>query len=69
MYKYENDRELIIGNHSKKIIREIHTKGHYAVTKTEAIIKQNFCFPNLRKQIESVIGNSVECILCHRKRD
>lgn len=70
VYKYENDRELLMIPNSMQteLIRSIHIQGHYAVAKTESIIKENYYIPQLRKNIETVIANCIECILCNRKR-
>lgn len=69
MYKYGNNTELIIVPESmqKEIFREIHNKDHYAVSKSEAIIKHDYYLPNLWKQIKRAIRNCVECIIFKRK--
>ncbi|XP_035224280.1 insertion element IS476 uncharacterized 39.2 kDa protein-like [Stegodyphus dumicola] len=51
-----------------EIIRGIHNKGHFAVQKTEDLLKRDFHISNATKKIEHVIMNCVECILCNKKR-
>lgn len=43
--------------YAKEIIHLIHNNRYYRVTKTEAIIRQDFYMPNLRKQIENGLRN------------
>ena len=51
-----------------QITRRIHEEnGHFATEKTEALIKRNYWFPNMRDTIEKVIRNCVGCILTNRK--
>lgn len=70
LYKYDSDRELLVVPEALEleIICRIHNKGHFAVSKTEDILKMGFYIPNIRKRIEQVIRNCVECILYEKKR-
>ena len=70
LYKIENDRDVLVVPQimQNEIIKKEHSKGHYAVAKTEDIVRQQFFFPNMTKSIENVIGNCVECILVNKKR-
>lgn len=52
-----------------QVARNAHENGHFAVEKTEALIKRNYWFPNMRNIIEIVIRNCVSCILANRKAD
>ncbi|GFW62681.1 hypothetical protein TNCV_2624441 [Trichonephila clavipes] len=50
------------------VIKKVHSFGHFAATKTEELVKRDYYFPNIRKCIENVIKNCVECILVMKKR-
>ncbi|GFU54099.1 hypothetical protein TNCV_3313671 [Trichonephila clavipes] len=51
-----------------EIVKNIHSKGHLGINKTESMVKQSFYFPNVRKCVENVINNCIECILVNKKR-
>ncbi|GBM59916.1 Transposon Tf2-8 polyprotein [Araneus ventricosus] len=63
-------RELIVVPEAMEleIIRVVHNKGHIAAQKTEDLLKRDFYISNVKKKIEQVIVNRIECILCNRKR-
>ncbi|CAK9809151.1 Pro-Pol polyprotein [Anthophora quadrimaculata] len=49
------------------IIRRPHEVGHFAVGKTESLIKRDYWFANMKPKIDKVVGNCVNCILAERK--
>ena len=52
LYKWENERELLVvlENMQNEVIRKLHNRGHFAVLKTEDLVKQEFYILNLRKK-------------------
>ncbi|KFM57922.1 hypothetical protein X975_26558, partial [Stegodyphus mimosarum] len=70
LYLQERGRELIVVPEAMEfvIIRGIYTKRHFAVQKTEDLLKRDFHISNATKEIEHVIMNCVGCILCNKKR-
>ncbi|GFV18694.1 hypothetical protein TNCV_4755811 [Trichonephila clavipes] len=50
------------------VISKAHSFGHFAATKAEELEKRDCYFPNMRRCIENVIKNCVECILVNKKR-
>uniref|UniRef100_A0A6P7GEY5 RNA-directed DNA polymerase n=1 Tax=Diabrotica virgifera virgifera TaxID=50390 RepID=A0A6P7GEY5_DIAVI len=50
-----------------EVIRNLHEVGHFAVTKTQDLIRRGCYIPNLREKIEHCIGNCVKCILRSKK--
>ena len=69
LYKLVDDRELLLvpQDLQKQIVQLEHAKGHFGITKTENLVKQQFYFPNMRKIVENVITNCVQCILSSKK--
>lgn len=50
-----------------QIVRQAHERGHFGVIKTEAIIKKDYWFRDMRSKVEKVVRNCVQCILAERK--
>lgn len=50
-----------------QIVRYVHGNGHFAVEKTEALIKRNYWFPNMRNVVEKSVRNCINCILSNKK--
>lgn len=50
-----------------QLVRQVHEAGHFAVGKTETMVKRDYWFPNMRSVIEKVVRNCVSCILAERK--
>ncbi|GFY30429.1 blastopia polyprotein [Trichonephila clavipes] len=48
------------------VVKKAHSFGHFAVTKTEELVKRDYYFLNMRKCIENVIRNCVDCILVNK---
>ncbi|GFY30485.1 transposon Tf2-6 polyprotein [Trichonephila clavipes] len=70
LYKISEDQELLVVPEMMQVdvIKKAHSFGHFAATKTEELVKRDYYFPNMRKCIENVIKNCVECILVNKKR-
>lgn len=51
-----------------QVIRKAHERGHFSATKTEALLRNDYWFPNAKAKIEQVVRNCVECILANRKQ-
>jgi len=50
-----------------QIVRQVHEAGHFAVGKTETMVKRDYWFPNMRSVIEKIVQNCVSCILAEKK--
>lgn len=59
LYKLNNRKKLlgVPGGMYIKIIREVHSRGHFVAAKTEKNIKQEFYIPRLTQTVEAVITN------------
>ncbi|GFW28190.1 transposon Tf2-9 polyprotein [Trichonephila clavipes] len=70
LYKISEDQELLVVPEMMQVdvIKKAHSFGHFAATKTEELVKRDYYFPNMRRCIENVIKNCVECILVNKKR-
>lgn len=49
-----------------EVIRKAHERGHFAVRKTEQLIRREFWFDKMREKIGKVIRNCVTCLLAER---
>lgn len=69
LYNYKDGRELLVvpRGMQQEIIRSSHDKGHFAVKKTEELIRRDYYIRDLQKKIEKYIANCVRCILINRK--
>lgn len=69
LYKViEGDMYLVLPKTMQvQIVRQIHEVGHFATGKTEAMVKKDYWFPNMRAVVDKVIRNCVNCILTERK--
>lgn len=69
LYKCIKDDFLIVVPEDMQIqvIRRAHERGHFGVTKTEEIVKQDFWFESLREKVERVVASCFDCILAERK--
>lgn len=69
LYKYNDGLELVVVPESMQteIVKKAHDIGHFAVAKTEEIIKREFYIPKLSEKIQACIRNCVTCILGSRK--
>lgn len=69
LYKYENGRESLVVPQSMQleIIKKAHDIGHFAIAKTEEVVKREFYMPKLKEKIQNCIQNCVPCILGNKK--
>lgn len=51
-----------------QIIRRAHEQGHFGINKTEALLRRDFWFDEMRTKIEKIIRNCISCILAERKQ-
>ena len=65
LYFQQEGRDLLVVPKSmqNEIIRSAHERGHFAVKRTEELIKQDYYIPGLKQKVEKVIANCVKCIL------
>lgn len=70
LFRQDNGELLVVVPRTMQtqVIRQAHEKGHFSVTKTEAILRSDYWIPNVKFKIEKVIRNCVACILAERKR-
>ena len=50
-----------------QVVRRVHERGHFGVTKTEVLLRRDFWFKGMRQKVEKVIRSCVDCILAERK--
>ncbi|GFS74276.1 transposon Tf2-11 polyprotein [Trichonephila clavipes] len=69
LYKISEDQELLVVPEMMQVdvIKKAHSFGHFAVTKTEELVKRDYYFSNMRRCIENVIKNCVECLIVNKK--
>jgi len=66
----EIDGELLVvvsKSIQSQIIRQAHEIGHFSVSKTEAILRNDYWIPNVKAKIEKILRNCVVCILTKKK--
>jgi len=66
----ENNGELLVvvpKSMQSQIIRQAHEIGHFSVSKTEAILRNDYWIPNVKVKIEKILRNCVACILAEKK--
>lgn len=51
-----------------QIIRRAHERGHFAVGKTETLVKNDYWIPGLRPKVEKIVQNCISCILAERRQ-
>lgn len=70
LYKEVDDdiRLVIPKSMQAQIIRKAHERGHFATSKTEALIKKDYWIPGLRSKVETIVRNCIACILAERKQ-
>lgn len=69
LYKMINNEALIVVPEPMQpsIIRHVHDRGHFAVDKTEKLIKTDYWFQGMRPKIEKYMQNCIDCILAEKK--
>ena len=70
LYVEKDGRDVLVVPKAMQtdIIRNAHDRGHFAVLRTEELIKQDYFIPDLRRKVEKYITNCVPCILGNRKQ-
>ncbi|CAK9833038.1 Transposon Tf2-9 polyprotein [Anthophora retusa] len=64
----DGDYKLVVPRSMQaSIIRRAHEVGHFAVGKTESLVKRDYWFAHMKPKIDKVVGNCVNCILAERK--
>lgn len=67
--KHDGDILLVVSKSMRtQIVKQAHDRGHFSVTKTEALLCKDYYMPNVRSKIEKIIKNCVTCILTERKQ-
>ncbi|XP_050476937.1 uncharacterized protein LOC126866944 [Bombus huntii] len=68
LYKECKDDVLIVVSKAMRaqVVRQAHERGHFEVTKTEAMVKKDFWFKGLREKVEYVVSNCLDCSLTER---
>lgn len=69
LYKYDKGRELLVVPKAmqSEIIKKAHEIGHFAVGKTEEVVKREFFISKLMEKIQTCIRNCIPCILGSKK--
>ncbi|GFS95712.1 retrovirus-related Pol polyprotein from transposon gypsy [Trichonephila clavipes] len=69
LFKISENQELLVVPEMMQVnvIKTVHSFRHFAVTKTEELVRRDYYFPNMRKCVENVIKNCVECISANKK--
>ncbi|GFY25781.1 blastopia polyprotein [Trichonephila clavipes] len=69
LFKISENQELLVVPEMMQVnvIKKAHSFRHFAVTKTEELVRRDYYFPNMRKCVENVIKNCVEGRLANRK--
>jgi len=49
------------------IVKQAHEKGHFGVSKTEALLLKDYWFKGMRPRIEKVVTGCIDCLLAERK--
>lgn len=65
----KNDRELLVvpEEMETEIIKKVHERGYFGVTKCKEIIEEEFFIKRLEEKLERVINCCDKCILLNRK--
>lgn len=70
LYKDDGDelRLVVPKTMQQQIIRKAHERGHFAVGKTEDLVKSDYWIPGIRSKVEKVVRNCISCILAERRQ-
>ena len=57
LYREINDAPLLVVPKSMQtqIVRRAHERGHFGITKTEALLRRDYWFKGMRKKVEKVV--------------
>jgi len=50
------------------IVKQAHEKGHFGVSKTEALLLKDYWFKRMRSRIKRVVTSCIDCLLAERKQ-
>ena len=65
----EGDIFLVVPKSMRtQVIKRAHENGHFAAGKTEAVLKRDYWFQNMREKVDKVVRYCVDCILAERKQ-
>ncbi|MCO6516465.1 MAG: hypothetical protein J6586_08215 [Snodgrassella sp.] len=69
LYREVEDTPLLVVPKSMQtqVVRRAHERGHFGVTKTEALVKRDYWFRGMREKVERVVRSCIDCILAERK--
>lgn len=63
------DQHLVVPKKLQtQVIQQAHQRGHFGITKTEALVAEDYWFKGLRSKVEKVVRNCLDCILAERKQ-
>lgn len=64
LYNFKDGQELLVVSRAmqQEVIRSSHEKGHFAVKKTEELIRRNYYIQDLTRKIEKYIANCIQCL-------
>ena len=70
LYREINDAPLLVVPKSMQtqIVRRAHERGHFDITKTEALLRRDYWFKGMREKVEKVVQSCIDCILAERKK-
>ena len=68
-FKIINDKEILVLPEAMQVedMKNCHSLRHFFITKTEDVVKRDYYFPKLKKCVETVIKNCIECISVNKK--
>lgn len=66
--KILNDQEVFVAPEIMQIMKRSLSLGHFSIAKTDDSVKQDFYFPNIKRYVESVLNNFIECTLVNKNR-
>ena len=46
-----------------QVVCRVHERGHFGVTRTEALLRRDLWFKGMRQKLEKVIRRCVDCVL------
>lgn len=69
LYRLVDNEQLLVVPKAMQayVIRLVHERGHFAVAKTEQLLKRDYWFDSMRPKIEKVIQSCLQCVLAERK--
>ncbi|XP_076278315.1 uncharacterized protein LOC143208116 [Lasioglossum baleicum] len=69
LYRLVDNEQLLVVPKAMQayVIRLVHERGHFAVAKTEQLLRRDYWFDSMRPKIEKVIRSCLQCVLAERK--